>query len=68
MATKHRHEFTIIHPLRYKLEQHVDMDRLAPRRLRNAVRWSLITLRACMVLMIILALYRVAGLTGLATH
>ena len=45
------------------------MDRLGPMRLTRAVRWSLLALRAYMVLMFILVLYHLAGLAGiLGTH
>lgn len=65
MLKKNQHEFTVIHPLDDKPEQKVDMDRLGPMPMTRAVRWSLVALRAYLLLMFGLVLFHGAGLAGI---
>jgi hypothetical protein len=62
MTNKDR--FVVIHPLDDRPEQKVDIEALGPMRLTRSVRWSLLSLRGYLILMLALVLYRVATLAG----
>jgi hypothetical protein len=57
--------FLVVHPLDDIPEQKLDSDHLSPMEMTLSVRWSLITLRIYLVLMIVLFMYHVVDL---ATH
>jgi hypothetical protein len=65
MATNH---FVVIHPLDDLPEQKVDTEGLGPMTLTMSVRISLLSLRAYLVLMMLLVFYHVLGLAGLFGH
>jgi hypothetical protein len=65
MMTKNQHEFVVIHPLDDKREHKVDLARLGPMPMTRVVRWSLVALRAYLILMVLLVVYHVAGLAGI---
>ena len=65
MATNH---FVVIHPLDDLPEQKVDTEGLGPMTLTMSVRISLLSLRAYLVLMMLLVFYQVLGLAGLFGH
>ena len=52
-------QFFVIHPLDDQPEQKVDMESLGPMPLTRTVRVSLMSLRAYLVVMMLLVLYRV---------
>ena len=56
MATN---QFVVIHPLDDQPEQKVDMESLGPMPMTKGVRLSLMSLRAYLVVMMLLVLYRV---------
>jgi hypothetical protein len=65
MATNH---FVVIHPLDDLPEQKVDTEGLGPMPMTMSVRISLLSLRAYLVLMMLLVFYHVLGMAGLLGH
>ena len=57
--------YIVVHPLDDVPEEKVDTDALGPMAMTASVRWSLISLRAYLILMFGLVLYRVVQLSGL---
>jgi hypothetical protein len=55
-------EYVVVHPLDDVPEEKVDTEALGPMAMTASVKWSLISLRAYLVLMIGLVFYRVAAL------
>jgi hypothetical protein len=60
--------FVVIHPLDDVPEEKVDTDRLGPMAMTPSVRISLVSLRAYLVLMMLMVFYRVLVLAGLFGH
>jgi hypothetical protein len=60
--------FVVIHPLDDVREEKVDTENLGPMTMTATVRISLLSLRAYLVLMMILVLYHVLDLAGLFGH
>ena len=60
--------FVVIHPLDDVREEKVDTENLGPMTMTATVRISLLSLRAYLVLMMILVLYHVLDLAGLLGH
>ena len=60
--------FIVIHPLDDVREEKVDTENLGPMTMTPSVRISLLSLRAYLVLMMILVLYHVLDLAGLFGH
>jgi hypothetical protein len=60
-----KNRFVVIHPLDDRPEQKVDMEQLGPMPLTTTVRLSLMSLRAYLVVMMVLVLYHVLALAGL---
>jgi hypothetical protein len=60
--------FVVIHPLDDVREEKVDTENLGPMTMTTSVRISLLSLRAYLVLMMILVLYHVLDLAGLFGH
>ena len=56
--------FLVIHPLDDLPEQKVDTAHLGPMPMTRSVRFSLMALRAYLLLMMLLVLYHVADLAG----
>ena len=65
MAATATNQFLVVHPLDDLPEQKVDIQALGPMPMTRTVRYSLISLRAYLVLMLLLVAYHVAGLAGL---
>jgi hypothetical protein len=67
----HRYEeeqinrYFVIHPLDDEPEQKVDTDALGAMVMTPAVKWSLVSLRGYLVLMLLLVIYHVLQLAGL---
>ena len=59
--------FVVIHPLDDVREENVDTENLGPMTMTTSVRISLLSLRAYLVLMMILVLYHVLDLAGVFT-
>ena len=57
--------YVVVHPLDDLPEEKVDTEALGPMPMTASVRWSLVSLRAYLVLMITLVFYRVLALAGL---
>jgi hypothetical protein len=57
--------FVVIHPLDDLPEEKVDIESLGPMPMTASVRLSLLSLRAYLVLMMLLVLYHVVDLAGL---
>ena len=60
--------FVVIHPLDDVPEEKVDTENLGPMAMTASVRISLLSLRAYLVLMMILVFYHVLDLAGLFRH
>ena len=60
--------FVVIHPLDDVPEEKVDTENLGPMTMTASVRISLLSLRAYLVLMMILVFYHVLDLAGLFGH
>jgi hypothetical protein len=60
-----RNRYVVVHPLDDIPEEKVDTEALGPMPMTASVKWSLISLRAYLLLMIALVFYRVLGLAGL---
>ena len=60
--------FVVIHPLDDVPEAKVDTENLGPMRMTLSVRLSLLSLRAYLVLMMLLVFYHVLDLAGLFGH
>jgi hypothetical protein len=54
--------FVVVHPLDDVLETKVDMDALGPMPMTRSVRVSLLSLRAYLILMVLLVVYHVVML------
>jgi hypothetical protein len=65
MATN---QFLVIHPLDDVPEEKVDTESLGPMAMTTSVRISLLSLRAYLVLMMLLVFYHVMNLAGLFGH
>jgi hypothetical protein len=65
MATN---QFVVIHPLDDLPEEKVDTESLGPMAMTTSVRISLLSLRAYLVLMMLLVFYHVMNLAGLFGH
>jgi len=65
MATN---QFVVIHPLDDLPEEKVDTEALGPMPMTMSVRISLLSLRAYLVLMMLLVFYRVMNMAGLFGH
>jgi hypothetical protein len=57
-------EHLVIHPLWDKPEEKVDSDKAGPLKMTPAVRTSLIALRIYLIIIILLAIYRMLQLAG----
>ncbi len=60
--------FVVIHPLDDVPEVKVDTENLGPMAMTTSVRISLLSLRAYLVLMMLLVFYHVLDLAGLFGH
>ena len=60
--------FVVIHPLDDLPEEKVDTERLGPMAMTASVRMSLVSLRAYLILMMLLVFYRVLVLAGCFGH
>jgi hypothetical protein len=60
--------FVVIHPLDDVREEKVDTENLGPMAMTASVRISLLSLRAYLVLMMLLVFYHVLDLAGLFGH
>jgi hypothetical protein len=60
--------FVVIHPLDDLPEEKVDTESLGPMAMTGSVRLSLLSLRAYLVLMMLLVFYRVMFLAGWFGH
>ena len=66
--TELRNHFVVIHPLDDVPEEKVDTENLGPMAMTPSVRISLLSLRAYLVLMMILVFYHVFDLAGWFGH
>ena len=57
--------FVVIHPLDDEPEQKVDTESLGPMAMTSTVKWSLVSLRGYLVLMLVLVIFHVLQLAGL---
>jgi hypothetical protein len=60
--------FVVVHPLDDVPEVKVDTENLGPMAMTTAVRISLLSLRAYLVLMMVMVFYHVLDLAGLFGH
>ena len=65
MATN---QFVVIHPLDDLPEEKVDTESLGPMAMTTSVRISLLSLRAYLVMMMLLVFYHVMNMAGLFGH
>jgi hypothetical protein len=54
--------YVVVHPLDDVPEEKVDTESLGPMPMTASVKWSLVSLRAYLVLMVALVFYRVVSL------
>jgi hypothetical protein len=64
-TAKAANRFLVVHPLDDVPEQKVDTENLGPMPMTTSVRLSLLSLRAYLILMMLLVFYHVLGLAGL---
>ena len=60
--------FVVIHPLDDLPEEKVDTESLGPMAMTTSVRISLMSLRAYLILMMLMVFYRVMAMAGLFGH
>ncbi len=58
----------VVHPLDDLPEEKIDIEALGPMPMTRAVRWSLLSLRAYLILMSVLVFCRVLQLAGVLGH
>lgn len=56
--------YVVVHPLDDVAEEKIDTEQLGPMSMTATVKWSLISLRGYLVLMLLLVLYHVLQLAG----
>ena len=56
--------YFVVHPLDDTPEEKIDTENLGPMPMTAAVKWSLFSLRAYLIVMFALVLYRVVSLGG----
>jgi hypothetical protein len=56
--------YVVVHPLDDVPEEKVDIESLGPMPMTASVKWSLVSLRAYLLLMITLVVYRVVALAA----
>ena len=61
-------QFVVIHPLDDVPEEKVDTESLGPMAMTTSVRISLLSLRAYLVMMMLLVFYHVMNMAGLFGH
>jgi hypothetical protein len=61
---RERKLFVVVHPLDDQPEKKVNTENLGPMRMTLAVRLSLLSLRAYLMVMMALVIYHVLGLAG----
>jgi len=57
--------YVVVHPLDDRPEQKIDIENLGPMAMTASVKYSLLSLRAYLVVMLVLVLYHVLQLAGL---
>lgn len=60
--------FVVVHPLDDLPEEKVDTAALGRMPMTRSVRWSLLSLRGYLILMILLVIYHVVALAGAFAH
>ena len=68
MATTNKNEemvFHVVHPLFDEPEEKADVEGLGAMKMTRSVRYSLMALRVYLILMVVLAFYRVLSMAGL---
>jgi hypothetical protein len=60
-----RNRYIVVHPLDDAPEEKIDTETLGAMTMTRSVKWSLISLRAYLVLMLLLVGYRVLEIAGL---
>ena len=68
IATTNRNDemvFHVIHPLFDEPEEKIDVKSLGPMKMTGSVRYSLLALRVYLIMMVVLAFYRVISVAGL---
>lgn len=61
-------EFLVVHPLFDEPEKKVDIENAGPMHVTKATWFALFTLRAYLIIIILLAAYRFLVLTGILKH
>jgi hypothetical protein len=61
-TTKSKNQFLVVHPLDDVLETKVDTEGLGPMPMTRTVRVSLLSLRAYLILMVLMVVYHVVML------
>jgi hypothetical protein len=63
-----KNRFVVVHPLDDVPEQKVDIENLGPMPMTRSVRFSLMSLRAYLILMMLLVFYHVLDLAKVFAH
>jgi hypothetical protein len=65
---KNENRYLVVHPLDDRPEEKVDTETLGPMAMTRSVKLSLMSLRAYLVLMVLMVFYHVLQLGGLLGH
>lgn len=60
--------YVVVHPCFDAPEEKLDVNRLGPMKMTRAVRWSLWSLRAYLVVMVLLSAYKFIDMSGMLEH
>jgi len=60
--------YVVVHPCYDAPEEKCDVDKLGPMKMTRAVKWSLMTLRGYLVVMILLSAYKFIDMSGVLGH
>jgi hypothetical protein len=64
IKSKNDQVFYVVHPLFDEPEEKINPETLGPMKMTSAVKYSLLALRFYLILMLILAVYRVLVMAG----
>ena len=60
--------YRVVHPCFDAPEEKHDVDQLGPMKMTRAVKWSLLSLRAYLIVMVLLAAYKFIDMSGVLEH
>ena len=60
--------YVVVHPCFDAPEEKFNVDQLGPMKMTRAVKWSLFSLRAYLIVMVLLSAYKFIGMSGVLEH